>query len=105
MIEMLLQSHLDELHLLPALPAAWDEGSVKGLCARGGFEVSMDWKSQKLSEAKILSKQGNRCTLRTAEPVTVEGLDIQSKKELSGDKTWYLTTFDTEKGQTYLIRN
>ncbi|MDR3236424.1 MAG: glycoside hydrolase family 95 protein, partial [Prevotellaceae bacterium] len=103
MIEMLLQSHLNELHLLPALPAAWDEGVVSGLCARGGFEVSIDWKNQKLSEAKILSKQGNRCTVRTSELVAVEGAEYQSKKESSGDATWYLTTFDTEKGKTYLL--
>jgi alpha-L-fucosidase 2 len=105
MTEMLLQSHLTDVHLLPALPGAWDSGHIEGLCARGGFVVDMRWENKKLSEAKILSKQGNRCTVRTSEPVTVEGVEFQSTKESSGKTIWYLTTFDTEKEKTYLIRN
>jgi alpha-L-fucosidase 2 len=46
---------------MPALPDAWKEGSVKGICARGGFEISMDWKDGKITKASILSKAGNPC--------------------------------------------
>ncbi len=64
--EMLLQSHGGEIHILPALPAAWSRGSVKGLKARGGFEVSMNWADGALQSATILSKLGKECRIRIA---------------------------------------
>lgn len=62
--EMLLQSHMGFIHILPALPDAWEEGELKGICAKGGFEIDLKWKGGKLVEILIKSKQGERCNLR-----------------------------------------
>ena len=69
--EMLLQSHIGELHILPALPDAWPTGSVKGLRARGGFTVDIAWEEGTLTELTVVSDKGNPLTIRYAEK-TVE---------------------------------
>lgn len=96
--EMLLQSHLDQLQLLPALPAVWKEGHVKGLLARGNFEVEIWWAEGKMTRAIILSHKGGLCKLRTGEPVSVKGIVL---KPALKDNNGYLVSFNTVPGQRY----
>ncbi|ALJ04175.1 alpha-L-fucosidase [Pseudalgibacter alginicilyticus] len=62
-LEMILQSHLGKIELLPALPDALPRGYVSGIVARGGFELNFSWENSELKDVEILSKQGGKCTL------------------------------------------
>lgn len=64
MIELLVQSQLNEIVLLPALPDALPSGKITGVCARGGFELTFDWKAGQLQKLEVLSKAGQKCILR-----------------------------------------
>ena len=72
--EMLVQSHDGAVHLLPALPAAWHEGNVKGIRTRGGFVVSEQWSDGKLKQAIITSTIGGVLRLRAYQPLKGQGL-------------------------------
>ncbi|HWB28509.1 MAG TPA: glycoside hydrolase family 95 protein [Chitinophagaceae bacterium] len=97
--EMLLQSQDNELYLLPAIPAAWQSGEVKGLKARGGFEVNEWWEGGRFKTAVITSLNGNICNIRCNTPVKVRGMSVAAQKQAIG----YTLSFKTEKGRTYAI--
>ena len=67
--EMLLQSHNGEIHLLPALPACWKTGEIRGLRARGGYMVDMQWKEGKLVSARIYSDKPQKVSVRYGDKV------------------------------------
>lgn len=69
MIEMLVQSQLDEFAILPALPDALPSGKISGVCARGGFELTFSWANGKLQKLEVLSKAGQKCKLHYGDRV------------------------------------
>ncbi len=97
--EMLLQSHDGALHLLPALPAAWPNGSVSGLRARGGFTVSMEWRDGALVNAQIVSAVGGVCRLVAPDEVqvTCDGQPVTLQRGAG------VVNFETQLGASYGI--
>lgn len=83
--EMLLQSHAGYIHLLPALPDNWQSGSIKGVRARGGFTIDMEWKEGRITRLSVTSHSGGTCRIREATSPHEE-------------------VIETEKGKTYQVK-
>lgn len=100
--EMLLQSHQNEIHLLPALPQEWEEGKVKGLRARGGFRVDMEWQDNQLTEVTITANSSGICRIRTKTPVEIKG-NYPEQFLTQVDHCVY--AFKTTKNQSYTLKH
>jgi alpha-L-fucosidase 2 len=112
--EMLVQSHAGDLHLLPALPSAWSEGRVSGLRARGGFDVEIAWSGGRLSSARITSRLGGVCRVRSSVPVMIDGAQVRHPHGSPNPNPFYRVhadvklpgraiEFDTQPGATYTV--
>ena len=98
--EMLMQSHEGVIDLLPALPNEWAAGRFAGVCARGAFELDMQWKEGKITSVEVLSKEGKLCRIKTGIKAKVKsgGKSIKVKQLPDGS-----IEFATNKGGKYLI--
>ena len=99
--EMLMQSHDGFIKLLPALPDEWSEGTFKGLCARGGFELDFAWKNKTVTQLNILSKAGEVCRIeyKPGMKIMSDGKKVAFKKTANG-----LAEFTTLKGFVYQVQ-
>ena len=123
--EMLMQSYDGFIYLLPALPSVWKDGEVKGLVARGGFELDITWKDGKVSRLVVKSRLGGNCRLRSLNRLSGKGL-VKARGENSNPfyvidqvaepiiskeaklnsvelKKTYLYDLKTEPGQEYVL--
>ena len=102
--EMLLQSHDREVALLPALPKAWPKGSVRGLCARGGLEVSITWDGGRATSSTVKARNTARFFLR---PPNGQSITAIREKETAQDFVPAIGVpvipIDAKAGGTYVI--
>ncbi|MBP3471913.1 MAG: glycoside hydrolase family 95 protein [Paraprevotella sp.] len=102
MTEMLLQSYTDTIAILPALPANWAAGSVRGLCAVGGFEVDMQWEDHEITSVALRSKHGQECKVFLGE---YGSLEVTDKSGMPVETTCkgQAVVFPTEEGGEYTL--
>ena len=98
--EMVLQSHDGLVNILPAIPDDWQDGEIKGMKARGGFEIDITWKNKQVTQLVIRSSIGGNCIIKT--PNTLKLVGNQSLKKA---KSFDAYDFQTVKGGVYVLKS
>jgi alpha-L-fucosidase 2 len=103
--EMLIQSHEGYINPLPALPAAWRDGSYEGLVARGNFVVSVFWKQGLMTQMNVLSRAGGECVIQYKDIANFTIKDAKGKKVKTIRESKNRIRFTTQKGNTYYLNH
>lgn len=103
--EMLIQSHEGYIDPLPALPAAWRDGSYEGLVARGNFVVSVFWKQGLMTQMNVLSRAGGECVIQYKDIANFTIKDAKGKKVKTIRESKNRIRFATQKGNTYYLNH
>lgn len=106
--EMMMQSNMGYINILPAIPDTWADGSVDGIVARGNFELKIDWADGKVTAVQILSNNGGTCSVlcKGIKGGNVKVTDSEQREIIvipDADGTKDRISFETEKGRTYQI--
>ena len=99
MAELFVQSHASEIHLLPALPKAWPAGYVKGLKARSGYVVDVEWREGRFLKGTVRARLATRCRVRTGAPITAVTSNGQCVVHVIPEKS--VVEFDVKAGRNY----
>lgn len=102
--EMLIQSNLGYINLLPALPDDWKNGSLKGFVARGNFEISMDWSEKKATEVTILSRNGGKAVVQAKGISSAKVTDTKGSNIPVTVVAEDRISFETIQGETYTVQ-
>ncbi|MDP4720710.1 MAG: glycoside hydrolase N-terminal domain-containing protein [Akkermansiaceae bacterium] len=98
--EMLVQSHMNGIQFLPALPDVWPDGEIRGIRARGGFEINLNWRDGEMSSAEIISLSGGECRIYSDKALTITcDNEVVPTEKAEG----VIISFPTEENKTYVV--
>lgn len=99
-LEMLVQSHVETISLLPALPQEWESGKLEGVAVRGGFVLDFSWVNHKIKSLSVSSKKGGVCSMKIGEKIRITNNGKKVKYQV---KPGNIIAWQTEPGEVYQI--